>query len=191
MCSLLIFVGEGTPGPWTHLLRPHHPRQAENMWLIAPCPKLLSPVAGGGGGGGHTCTPTVVVPRAGHRNRDQTEPFPPSALSATRPQPSAGPFSCPVPAFPEKPLRGAPQRSQGRSLPFFLSTVYVLSRSHFSWEAGNIHSPLLIYLVFLGPHPQHMEVPGLGVESELQMPAYTTATVTQDLSSIGDVHHSS
>ena len=25
--------------------------------------------------------------------------------------------------------------------------------------------------VFLGPHPQHMEVPSLGVESELQPPA--------------------
>ena len=29
--------------------------------------------------------------------------------------------------------------------------------------------------VFLGPHLQHMEVPRLGVESELQLPAYTTA----------------
>ena len=34
-----------------------------------------------------------------------------------------------------------------------------------------------IYLVcFLGLHLQHMEVPRLGVESELQLPAYTTAT---------------
>ena len=33
-----------------------------------------------------------------------------------------------------------------------------------------------IYLfVFLGPHPAHMEVPRLGVKSELQLPAYTTA----------------
>ena len=30
--------------------------------------------------------------------------------------------------------------------------------------------------VFLGPHPRHMEVPRLGVESELQLPAYATAT---------------
>ena len=29
---------------------------------------------------------------------------------------------------------------------------------------------------------QYMEVPMLGVESELQLPAYTTATVTPDLS---------
>ena len=41
---------------------------------------------------------------------------------------------------------------------------------------------LLIYLGFLGPHPRHMEVPRLGVESELQLPASTTATATPDLS---------
>ena len=35
--------------------------------------------------------------------------------------------------------------------------------------------------VFLGLHPWHMEVPSLGVESELQLPAYTTATATQNL----------
>ena len=29
---------------------------------------------------------------------------------------------------------------------------------------------------FLGPHPQHMEVPRLGVESELQLPTYATVT---------------
>ena len=28
----------------------------------------------------------------------------------------------------------------------------------------------------LGPHPRHMEVPRLGVELELELPAYTTAT---------------
>ena len=28
-------------------------------------------------------------------------------------------------------------------------------------------------LCFLGPHPKHMEVPRLGTESELQLPAYT------------------
>ena len=43
---------------------------------------------------------------------------------------------------------------------------------------------------FLGPHPQYMEVPRLGVESELQRPAYTTATAMQDPSCICDLHHS-
>ena len=31
------------------------------------------------------------------------------------------------------------------------------------------------FLLFLGPHPWHLEVPKLGVELELQLPAYTTA----------------
>ena len=36
-----------------------------------------------------------------------------------------------------------------------------------------------------------MEVPRLGVQSELQLLAYTTATTAQDLSCICDLHHSS
>ena len=32
---------------------------------------------------------------------------------------------------------------------------------------------------FKGPHPQHMEIPRLGVESELQLPAYTTNTAKE------------
>ena len=48
-----------------------------------------------------------------------------------------------------------------------------------------------LFSVFLGPHPQHMEVPRLGVGSELQLPAYATATVTRDPSLIFNLHHSS
>ena len=33
----------------------------------------------------------------------------------------------------------------------------------------------LFLFLFLGPHAQHMEVPRIGVKSELQLPAYTTA----------------
>ena len=36
-----------------------------------------------------------------------------------------------------------------------------------------------------------MEVPRLGAESELQLQAYTTATATQDLGHICDLHLSS
>ena len=43
---------------------------------------------------------------------------------------------------------------------------------------------------FLGPYPQHMEVPRLGVKSELQLPACTTATATQAPSHFCDLHHS-
>ena len=42
-----------------------------------------------------------------------------------------------------------------------------------------------------GAHPWHMEVPRLGVESELQLPAYATTTATQDPSHVCDLHHSS
>ena len=35
-----------------------------------------------------------------------------------------------------------------------------------------------------------MEIPRLGVELELQRPAYTTATATRDLSCICKLHHS-
>ena len=36
-----------------------------------------------------------------------------------------------------------------------------------------------------------MEVPRLGVKSELELPAYTTATATWDLSQVCHLHHSS
>ena len=50
---------------------------------------------------------------------------------------------------------------------------------------------LFTYLVFLSLHLEHMEVPILGVESELQLLAYTTATATPDPSGICDLHLSS
>ena len=39
-----------------------------------------------------------------------------------------------------------------------------------------------------GPHPQHMEVPRLEFKSELQLPAYITATATRDLSLLCNLH---
>ena len=46
-------------------------------------------------------------------------------------------------------------------------------------------------LMQLFSHPWHMEVPRLGIESEQQLPTYATATETQDLSYVCDIHHSS
>ena len=46
------------------------------------------------------------------------------------------------------------------------------------------------FLSLLGPHPQHMEVFRLGVESELQLLAYTTATAMWDPSHLFNLHHS-
>ena len=50
---------------------------------------------------------------------------------------------------------------------------------------------LLTYFFFLGPHLWHMEVPRPGVELELQLLAYTTATAMPDLNHFSDLHHSS
>ena len=43
----------------------------------------------------------------------------------------------------------------------------------------------------LGLKPQHMEIPRLGVESELQLPACATATTTWDPSHVCNLHYSS
>ena len=51
---------------------------------------------------------------------------------------------------------------------------------------------LLFFIIFfLGPHLWYMEVPRLGVQSELQLPVYTTATAMPDPSCVYDLHHSS
>ena len=47
----------------------------------------------------------------------------------------------------------------------------------------------LFVFVILGPHPQHMEIPKLGVESELQLPGYTTAAAMPDQKLICSLHH--
>ena len=41
--------------------------------------------------------------------------------------------------------------------------------------------------IFLGLHLYHVEVPRLGTESELHLPAYTTTTATQDSSRLFDL----
>ena len=61
----------------------------------------------------------------------------------------------------------------------------------YAHDLGFLSFFFLVFLPFLGPFPQHMEVPRLGVESELQPPAYATATATQDLSCICDLHYCS
>ena len=50
---------------------------------------------------------------------------------------------------------------------------------------------LFIYFVFLGLHLWHMEVPRPGIKSELQLLAYATATVMQDLNHDCELHYSS
>ena len=47
------------------------------------------------------------------------------------------------------------------------------------------------FFFLFGLHLQHMESPRLGVESELHLLAYTTATATPDLSWVCNLHQSS
>ena len=55
----------------------------------------------------------------------------------------------------------------------------------------SLSKDLFFLFCFPGLQQQHMEVPRLGVESELRLLAYTTATTTQDPSRVCDLHHSS
>ena len=63
-----------------------------------------------------------------------------------------------------------------------------VSHSAVSWLGLHI---LFYFIAFLGPHVQHMEVPRLEVEWELQLLAYTTATAMPDPSHVCNLHHSS
>ena len=49
----------------------------------------------------------------------------------------------------------------------------------------------IFFFFFLGLHLWHMEVPRLGIKSELQQPAYTRATATQVPSHVCDLQHNS
>ena len=50
------------------------------------------------------------------------------------------------------------------------------------------HSFFFCLFAFLGLHLRHMEVPKLGVVSELQLPAYATSTAMQDTSCVCGPH---
>ena len=71
----------------------------------------------------------------------------------------------------------------------------VLSESQQGWS--DFWSPclftapfyLFFFFFFLGPNLQYMEVPRLGVESELSLPVYATAM--RDPSHVCELHHSS
>ena len=71
--------------------------------------------------------------------------------------------------------------------------------SHFTYVFGfeyklierKTFADFVCLLYFLGPHLQHMEVPRLGVELELQLLAYATAIATWDPSRICDLYQSS
>ena len=72
------------------------------------------------------------------------------------------------------------------------SCYYSFAFSRMSCSCNCIACSLFIFIFcFLGPHPRDMEIPRISVESEPWPLASVTATATQDLSSICDLHHSS
>ena len=62
------------------------------------------------------------------------------------------------------------------------------SKTHFLCP---VTSSQTFFFFSLGPYQWHMEVPRLGVQSELQLLAYATATGTRDPSHFCDLHRSS
>ncbi len=66
-----------------------------------------------------------------------------------------------------------------------------LLSSIYKYKKHSLNLLFFFSFFFLGPHPWQMEVPRLGVELELQLLVYATATAMQDLSHICDLHHSS
>lgn len=63
---------------------------------------------------------------------------------------------------------------------FFILFLCVWGIYLFHLEQVELLINLFIYFCFLGPHPRHMEVPGLGVQLELQLLTYTTTTARRD-----------
>ena len=86
------------------------------------------------------------------------------------------------------PLREA----RGQTHILMKTTHWVLNLlSHKGKLPYNIFFSFNFIFCLLGVHSWHMEVPRLGVESKLQLLAYTTATATQDPSCIWNLHYSS
>jgi len=73
----------------------------------------------------------------------------------------------------------------------FEEKVFWLFFSSFFRAAQVLSLSFFFFPCFLGLHLQHMEVPRLGVKSELQLLPYTMATTTWDLSHICSRHHCS
>ena len=74
-----------------------------------------------------------------------------------------------------------------------LTLTYFLLNNESSFVHNTVYKQLMwFYFIyfFFWPYLWHMEVPGLGVELELQLPAYATATAMLNPSHICDLPRS-
>ena len=71
------------------------------------------------------------------------------------------------------------------------TTISLVSIHHLTELTTFFLGMKTFFFWFLGPHLWHMEVSRLGVSSELQLLAYTTAIATWDPSHVCDLHYSS
>ena len=80
---------------------------------------------------------------------------------------------------------------------FIRSNIFfgaVFGFSIYSMSSANTYSfffSFFFWFLIFRATPWHMEVPRLGVELELQLPAYATATSMRDPSHVCNIHHSS
>ena len=72
-----------------------------------------------------------------------------------------------------------------------LKLWYILEKIIPTWTHSFCLFVCLFIYLFLEPQLRQIEIPRLGVESELQLLACTTATAMQYLSPVSDLHHSS
>ena len=91
--------------------------------------------------------------------------------------------------FRNATIRPSPEKSLG-SQDHLRSWAILKSLEILEAECKQKIFPFIPF-AFLGPHLCHMEVPGLGVEWELQLQAYTTVTAMWGPTRICNLYHSS
>ena len=89
-----------------------------------------------------------------------------------------------LPCEPSGPCRA----THKAAFPLLLGGFF-FSCCSYLWQLLELH--LFPFFVFIRLRPRHMEIPGLGVNSEPQLPAYTAATALWDLSCVCNLHPSS
>ena len=83
--------------------------------------------------------------------------------------------------------KGYPGRKQQVKEPRRIVLPHVSGFMGWHWFLGSFFPFFPSFL----PYMRYVDGPRLGVQLELQLPAYATATATQDLSHVCNLHHSS